>query len=202
MFKMLSDTLRRFRHREDGNIAIETAIYLPFLLGVFAVTFTLFDLFRQETVNTKAAYTVSDLISRETTALNDEYINSIYTLGRMMARANSGMSMRVSVIRWDADDARYYVDWSVERGAQMDIWTDATVVDIEDKLPTMPDEERIIVVETWNDVEPAFNVGLGTRNIYNLVFSRPRFASQIAFEGSVVSDGTIHDDEVVDNAES
>ncbi len=198
MFRKITHKLQEFRRKEDGNIALEAALYLPLLLGVFAATYTLFDLFRQETVNSKAAYTVSDLISRETAALNDDYIDSIYTLGKLMARAGSDMSMRVSVIRWDADDDRYYVDWSVERGDQMEIWTDANVTALNDKLPLMPDQERVIVVETWNDVEPAFRleaIGVGKREIYNLVFTRPRFASQVAFEGSVVSDGSVHDDD-------
>ena len=199
MFRKITRKLQEFRRKEDG--ALEAALYLPLLLGVFAATYTLFDLFRQETVNSKAAYTVSDLISRETAALNDDYIDSIYTLGKLMARAGSDMSMRVSVIRWDADDDRHYVDWSVERGDQMEIWTDANVTALNNKLPLMPDQERVIVVETWNDVEPAFRleaIGVGKREIYNLVFTRPRFASQVAFEGSVVSDGSVHDDD--DNA--
>ncbi len=198
MFRKITHKLQEFRCKEDGNIALEAALYLPLLLGVFAATYTLFDLFRQETVNSKAAYTVSDLISRETAALNDDYIDSIYTLGKLMARAGSDMSMRVSVIRWDADDDRHYVDWSVERGDQMEIWTDANVTALNNKLPLMPDQERVIVVETWNDVEPAFRleaIGVGKREIYNLVFTRPRFASQVAFEGSVVSDGSVHDDD-------
>jgi len=199
MVQKLRHILCRFRQREDGNVAVETALYLPLLLGVLAMTYTLFDLFRQETVNTKAAYTISDLISRETTALNDDYISSIYRLGQLMVRSDSGMSMRVSVIRWDADDDRYYVDWSVERGALLDVLSDATVSTVEEKLPTMPDDERVIVVETWNDVEPAFNIGLNTRNIYNFVFTRPRFASQVAFEGSVTSDGPAHNDSVDDS---
>lgn len=194
MFDHLSDHLRRYRRREEGSVSVEAAFYIPLLLGVFAAIYTLFDLFRQETVNTKATYTISDLISRETTALNDAYIDSMYTLAQLMARADSGMSMRISVIYWDTDNDRYFVDWSVERGALMDVWTDATVTAIEDDLPTMPDQERVIVVETWNDVEPVFNIGLDTRNIYNLVFTRPRFASQVQFAGSVISDGPSHND--------
>ena len=53
------------------------------------------------------------------------------------------------------------------------------------------DQERVIVVETWNVWSLPSGLrrsGLATR-IYNLVFTRPRFASQVAFEGSVVSDG-------------
>lgn len=197
--------LRHFRKSEDGSISVEAVIYIPFLLIVFALMYTLFDLFRQDTVNTKAAYTISDLISRETTALDDDYIDSMYNLGQLLIRSDSGMSMRISVLHWDEADAAYYVDWSVERGDNMDVWTDETVSAIEDKLPTMPDQERVIVVETWNDILPAFNVGLDGQNIYKLVFSRPRFAAQVAFEGTIFSDGMAHDDEsetpIVDEGE-
>ncbi|KUP92065.1 TadE/TadG family type IV pilus assembly protein [Tritonibacter horizontis] len=192
-------SLRRFRRRDDGNVSIETAIYLPFLLGIFAATYTLFDLFRQETINTKAAYTVSDLISRETTALNDDYVDSMFALAQLLVRSDSGMSMRLSVVFWDDTDNSYYVDWSVERGDLLNVWTDGNINDIKDSLPTMPDQERVILVETWNDVEPAFNIGFSTRNIYNLVFTRPRFASRVAFEGEVFSDGSVHDDEIDDS---
>lgn len=187
-------SLRRFRQREDGSIAIEAAFYIPFLLLVFALMYTLFDLFRQDTVNTKAAYTISDLISRETTALDDDYIDSMFELGKLLIRKDSGMSMRISVLHWDDTDDRFYVDWSVERGDMMDTWTNDTVDAIETDLPMMPDQERVIVVETWNDILPAFNVGLDGQNIYKLVFTRPRFASQVAFEGTIFSDGSAHDD--------
>ncbi|NIZ13463.1 TadE/TadG family type IV pilus assembly protein [Phaeobacter sp. HF9A] len=200
MFRILTAPLRRFRYRDDGSVSIEAALYLPLLLGVFAAMYTLFDLFRQDTVNTKAAYTISDLISRETTALNDDYINSMYELGKLLVRKDTGMSLRISVVHWDEADDRYYVDWSVERGALLDVLTDGTVETVEDKLPTMPDQERVIVVETWNDVAPIFNIGLATQNIYNLVFTRPRFASQVAYEGKLISDGGAHDDGVGDES--
>jgi len=198
MFQRILPALRRFRHREDGLVSVEAALSLPLLLIVFAVSYTLFDLFRQEAVNSKATYTIADLISRETTALNDDYIDSIYALSQAMIRSDTEISMRVSVVRWDEDTEAYYVDWSVERGDEMDVWTDDTVSGIADKLPIMPDEERVIVVETWNVVEPVFAVNIGTQNMYNLVFTRPRFASQVAYEGSVISDGPAHDDEVDD----
>ncbi|OIQ29831.1 MAG: hypothetical protein BM562_10575 [Alphaproteobacteria bacterium MedPE-SWcel] len=199
MSQFLIDILRRFRRREEGNVSVEVAFYLPFLLGIFAATYTLFDLFRQETVNTKAAYTISDLISRETTALNDDFITSMFTLAQLLVRSDSSLSMRVSVIRWDEEDNRYFVDWSVERGDLLDVWTDGTIATVAGDLPAMPDQERVILVETWNDVEPAFNIGFSTRNIYNFVFTRPRFASLVAFEGEIFSDGTAHDDDIDDS---
>lgn len=187
--------LKAFRRNTDGMVSIEFAFYMPFLLFIFASIYTYFDAFKQESANLKAAYTVSDLISRETNAINNDYIDSMHSLTKLLIRSGSSISLRISVIRWDEDDDRYYVDWSVNRGTALTSWTDATISNVEDDLPAMPDQERVILVETQNDVDAAFKIGLPDMEIYNFVFTRPRFAPQIVFEGSLSGGGT-HDDEV------
>ena len=187
--------LRAFRRDTNGSVSIETAFYLPALLLIFAAIYTYFDAFKQESANLKAAYTISDLVSRETNAVNNDYIDSMHALTQVLIRAGSSVSLRISVIRWDEGDNRYYVDWSVNRGTQMLSWTDATISEVEDNLPAMPDQERVILVETKNAVDAAFNIGLPDMNIYNFVFTRPRFAPQIVFEGDLAAGG-VHDDGV------
>lgn len=188
--------LRRFRRRDDGSIAIEAAFYLPMLLGIFAAIVTLYDAFRQESVSIKAAYTISDLISRETATLDDTYIDNMYTLTQLMNRDTGDVSMRISVVYWDDEEGKYFVDWSVERGTSLSVWTDGTINNVADELPFLPDQERVIVVETWNDLIPVFNVGLDNFDVYNFVFTRPRFAGQVIFDGMHPSDGGDHDDGV------
>ncbi|NIZ63102.1 hypothetical protein DL239_19235 [Sedimentitalea sp. CY04] len=195
MKRFVKPILKAFRRDTDGSVSIETAFYLPALLLVFAAIYTYFDAFKQESANLKAAYTISDLISRETNAVNNDYIDSMHALTEVLIRAGSTISLRISVIRWDEADNRYYVDWSVNRGTQMLSWTDATISEVESRLPTMPDQERVILVETQNAVDAAFKIGLPDMNIYNFVFTRPRFAPQIVFEGSLTAGGT-HNDEV------
>ena len=52
----------------------------PLLLWTITFTFTAFEGFRQSASNLKAAYTVSDLISRESAAVTDVYIDSLHEL--------------------------------------------------------------------------------------------------------------------------
>lgn len=183
----------RYRRETDGSVSVEFAFYMPLLLGVFAAIYTYFDAFRQEGVNLKAAYTISDLISRETSTLNEDYIDSMHDLAKLLIRVDSSISLRISVIRWDEDDNRYYVDWSKVRGGKFTEWQDGNIQEVKDDLPTMPDQERVILVETKNDIDPAFNVGLPDMDIQNFVFTRPRFAPQVKFEGQD-SGGGSHDD--------
>lgn len=173
--------LRRFAESTQGNVSIEFAIYAPLLLGLFAAIYTFFDAFRQESINLKAAYTISDLISRETNYVNETYIDSMHTLAAELVRADSQFSTRISVVRWDEGDQRYYVDWSKVRGAAFSEWDDGSISNVEEHLPTMPDQERVILVETWNEVDPVFNVGLPKLDVQNFVFTRPRFAPQVVF---------------------
>lgn len=193
--------IRKFSRETDGLVSVEFAIYAPLLLFVFAAIVTYFDAFRQQNTNLKAAYTISDLISRETNYVNEDYIDSMHKLTQLLIRGGTSMSLRISVVRWDEGDNRYYVDWSKVRGTGYAEWTDGTIQEIKDSLPKMPDQERAIVVETNNQVTPVFNVGLNIMNIENLVFSRPRFAPQVVFVDTAPN-GKSHTDNAMKVAEA
>ncbi|MCB4455790.1 TadE/TadG family type IV pilus assembly protein [Leisingera sp. McT4-56] len=189
----LPGSVRSFAKETRGSVTLEFALYAPLLVTSFLTIYTLFDGFRRDSVNLKAAYTVSDLISRETTAINDDYLDSMYEMAKLLIRQDSQLGLRVSVVHWDDADDKYYVDWSEVRGTSNTTWTDVTINTVSEKLPDMPDQERVILVETFNEMEPAFDIGLPTFNIDNFVFTRPRFAPLVAFEGSATGGGS-HDD--------
>lgn len=195
MFEPLKAQLQQFRRDAEGALTVEFVIYAPLLLWLFAAIYTFFDAFRQDTVNLKAAYTISDLISRETSELNEDYIDSMHAMTQLLIRSDSSASLRISVVRWDEGDDRYYLDWSKVRGSAFVEWTDATISAVEDDLPNMPDQERVILVETRNDLEPAFNVGLPSLDLDNFVFTRPRFAPLVYFEGVDINTSG-HDDRI------
>lgn len=190
---ILPRRLKAFLRGTDGSVSVEFALYAPLLLGLFAAIYTYFDAFRRDSVNLKAAYTISDMISRETTAINDDYLDSMYEMAKLLIRSDSQLGLRVSVVHWDEGDSKYYVDWSSVRGTSNTIWTDATINNVSSKLPAMPDQERVILVETFNEMEPAFNIGLPTLTLDNFIFTRPRFAPLVVFEGTATGSGS-HDD--------
>lgn len=63
---------------------VELAIFLPLMLYVFAALLVDFDLFYQHATNHKANYVISNMISRETEALDDTYIDNAANLFRML----------------------------------------------------------------------------------------------------------------------
>ena len=56
--------------------------------------------------------------------------------------------------------------------------------DLNDLLPVMPDNERVILVETRNVYAPRWDIGMADQNLENFVFTRPRFAPQLVFSNS------------------
>lgn len=172
--------LAAFRQDQSGSITVEFVLVMPILFWAFMAGYVFFDGYRQSTINLKAAYTISDLLSRETQAITPEYIDSMYELHRLLVRASSPTTLRVSVVRWDEDENRYYRDWSAARGG-IDTLDNTDLTDLKSKLPTMPNAERVIVVETTNTFVPLFNVGMENKRLENFVFTRPRFAPQLAW---------------------
>ncbi len=184
----MPNALRRilsgYARDERGSITVEFVLIVPLLFWAFMASYVFFDGYRQSALNVKAAYTVGDLISRETEAINDTYIDSMYALFQMMVRDQAPVGLRISVVRYDAAQDRYYVDWSRIRGIYTYPRDNSNLEDIRARLPEMPDGERVILVESSNIYEPIFNVGFGNLDLDNFVFTRPRFAPQVAWSNS------------------
>ena len=190
MVGRLLSRLRIFRDDASGSVTVEFVLAMPILFWSFMAAYTFFDGYRQSALNLKAAYTVSDLISRETQAINDAYVDSMVRVLRLMTDGRSDTALRISVIRWDESESAYFLDWSANRGFAETL-TDETLRTLEDQLPTMPDNERVILVETENRFVPMFEVGLGDTLLSNFVFTRPRFVAQVPWENS--DDGVVTD---------
>lgn len=174
--------LANFWNDTRGSVTVEFILAMPFVFWAFMASYVYFDGYHQSTANLKAAYTISDLISRETTDINDAYIDSMYELFGMMTHTPSDIALRISVIRWDESENRYHVNWSANRGFPGEM-NDGTVSQYASRLPTMPDNEIVILVETENTFTPLFRIGMEKTKLENFVFTRPRFVDQIKWDG-------------------
>ena len=175
--------LRTFANETRGSVSVEFALIMPLLFWAYMASYVFFEGYRQSSVNLKAAYTIGDLLSRETNVITDEYIDSMQSLMELLTRASSSVDLRISVIRWDEDNNSYYVDWSQTRGFTTTL-TDADMEALETQLPVMPDNERVILVETVNVYVPPFNIGMDNVDLENFIFTRPRFAPQVLYSSS------------------
>ncbi len=183
--KKASNWLRNFRKDEEGTIAIELVLIIPALFWAYLAMFAIFDAYRQYSVNQKGAYTLGDMVSRETTPINGEYLNGSRELLQYLTntRELSDVAIRVSSLKFDADNDIYELDWSEKRGWVTSL-SASQVENWHDRLPVMTNNEYVTVVETWVKYDPPFNTGLSNREIQNFIFTKPRYAPRVLYEGT------------------
>lgn len=180
MFEAIKKHIARFRKDDTGTVAIEGIIVLPLLFWSLLAMYAFFDAYRQAGNNIKAAYTIGDLLSRETNFINAGYLDTTYALFNLMTDSKNKAKMRISVVKWDENQKKYKLDWSRTRGGVTALSNNG-VSALKDQLPTMPHNERVILVETWARYHPPFKVGIEEQDFYNLIFTRPRFAPQLLY---------------------
>jgi hypothetical protein len=181
MIRLAGVRLRQFARDMRGSVTVEAVIALPFLFWAMLAMLVFFDAYRQSSLNVKAAFTIGDMISREVDPITPAYLDGALQLFDELARTATPPRMRVTVVYFNQSQNRFYRDWSQQRGG-VPILTDADLVNMRNRLPMVPNNERLILLETWSDYNPPFNVGIKRQDLYNFVFTRPRFAPQVKFE--------------------
>ncbi|WP_227271513.1 TadE/TadG family type IV pilus assembly protein [Roseobacter weihaiensis] len=168
-------------------MAIEAVILVPVMIWGYLAMFTIFDSYRQYTTQQKAAYTVSDLISRQWAPIDAGLIDGTHTLFEGLTRAVGETGMRVTVVQYNDILEEYQVVWSRTRGGMVGLSSE-DVASWSDRLPDLVDQEQLILVETTAAFSPVFSVGLGARTINNFVFTRPRYTGQVCFDDNALGE--------------
>ncbi len=124
------------------------------------------------------------MLSRETLPITPSYMTNARNIYKDLSGLSPGeTALRVTLLRWDGPNNRFKVDWSQRRG-DIPRLRNRDVRDYDDLLPPLISNERIILVETASDYDPAFSVGLSPRVIETFVFTRPRFAPQLVWDSN------------------
>ncbi len=187
--------LRRFGRDEKGTLLAEAVIVLPLMLWAYMALFVYWDAYRAVNTAQKAAYTVSDMISREMITLNDSYVTGMRDLMRFLVDSDQTVQMRVTSVSWSALNAQYEVDWSRSPDSAMPQLTTAAIneVAMAGRIPKMADGDRVMLVEAAVSYHPAFNVGLGfdtglqDTTLQQFIVTRPRFVPKICMANVVCS---------------
>jgi hypothetical protein len=193
MWTFIKTKVSQFRRDEKGSIIAETAIMMPTLFAAVMAMFVFFDAYRNQAINLKANYTISDSLSREDFYITNTLMNNMWNMHRFLTDSRTLTKMTVSVIQYVEDDDEYILVWSrskgggspVDWGTLSDIGMDRT------QIPVMPDRERVIIVQTAVDYEPKFLIGLGNFTFEDTIFTRPRFGKGLCYSHNDTDAGAI-----------
>ncbi|MBU2982907.1 hypothetical protein KO498_13900 [Lentibacter algarum] len=182
IWSRIKTRLAAFRDETGGSVSVEFIVMAPIVFWAYASMFSWFDAYRQVGVHEKAAFTIADMITRETDPITPDYIDATRKLVSFLARSSDEADMRISVIQYVERLDQFQLDWSQKRGS-MEKLRNSDVKNWHDKLPTMVNGERILLVETKVEYTPPFLYGLMEENtIQTFVFARPRFAPRISYD--------------------
>ena len=180
MTKFLKTRLAVFRREEDASMTVEAVIMIPVLLWAFVSMFIFFDYFKAQSSAQKAAFTIGDMISRETDYINPTYISGARDLMALLSDTpKDDTSLRVTVVKYNATEDRYQRVWSRVRGSQFVGLTNTDVKKMSNQLPVMVHNEQLILIETHTQYDQFSNIGLLDDSVQTFVFTRPRFAPQV-----------------------
>jgi Flp pilus assembly protein TadG len=185
--RSFSSILRRFWRSESGVLVAEAVIVLPLLIWAYLALFVYWDAFRSVNTSQKAAYTISDTISRETQTLPANYVTGLRDLMRFLIKHDQGIKLRVSEVTWSQLNNRFEVDWSRSPDNAFPQLTTsaANVADYAGRIPKMSDADRVIIVETEVAYHAALNVGVTDKTLKQFIVTRLRFAPKLCMTGTV-----------------
>jgi Flp pilus assembly protein TadG len=172
-----------FSKDSEGSTPIEGVLASTFLLWWYMASFTFFDAYRQKNVTLKAAYTIADMLSRQTTTVDAAYVNGLNTVFDYLTFSNQPTVLRVSSVYWDGVQNKYRIVCSYSTNpVKYPKHTDATIDAEKTRLPNMPVGDTVVLVETFMAFQPVFKVGLNPMWYSTFITTRPRFASQVVFD--------------------
>jgi Flp pilus assembly protein TadG len=191
VLRSLRLSCRTFGTDTRGSIPTEGVMAFTFLIWWYIASFQFFDAYRQKNINLKGAYTVADLLSRETgpvtgdptsVEVNQAYIDGLNTMFDYLTYSNKPTWIRVTSVYWDEDADKYRVDWSATSGTGHPAMTTAVLQNYANRIPVLPTGDTVVVVETFMAYEPIFSLGLDARWFETFIATSPRFASCLPWQ--------------------
>lgn len=179
--KSLAHRIRSFRDQEDGLVMTEFLIMLPLLVWTFMALFVYWDAFKTINQAQKAAYSVSDLISRQN-EIDNTFIQGMQSVTNYLMSDAPAVRMRITSIEYHEEDDEHVVLFSRSPGNKMPAMTNAMLAAKADHIPLMADNDSVILVETSVDYQPGFDVGIPQQAFDYFVVTRPRYYRRVCLD--------------------
>jgi hypothetical protein len=166
------NSLRTFAKDESGVMLAEFLILMPILMWGFIGLVVYWDVFRTINVNQKAAYSISDLLSRQE-VITEQFAADLHKVLTFLMPGAPVARMRITSFEFNEKDPEanlaawgddeYILLWSRVTGGDPEIQPldYDQLQDLRNTvIPIMDNRQGAILVETWVDYVPRFDIGV------------------------------------------
>ncbi len=174
MKHQLKYLLNRFREDDQATMTVEFILILPVLMLWFIGSIVFFDAFDARAAAARTAHNIADIMSRQTDAIDDAYIDDLLLLqSRMLPREPAG-ELTVSALIRNATTGDMEVAWSYSTAGDPVVDADLAAL----TLPPMVLGETVLLVDSYVPFIPiADMVGIVAQTWTNRVVISPRYLS-------------------------
>jgi hypothetical protein len=192
-------SFRGFLRNENGGPLVEFLLVLPMLIWALIALIIFWDVFRTMNTAQKAAYSISDVISRQEDNLTPAFVDGMQDVFEylMINNVNEG-KIRITSVIYDESEDEFIKVFSVSPGNKVEPYSDADLQSpaFRDRIPQMDDMDSVVVVETSVDYIYPFrlpfidagvvfvdeNTPRTMQTFSEFVVTRPRFRARICLE--------------------
>jgi hypothetical protein len=194
----LKTSFQGYLRDESGVLLAEFLILIPMVVWGFLALFVYWDVFKTINITQKAAYSISDLLSRQV-VVNTQFLDGMQNVLTFLTPNVPESRIRITSMEmdegtniqtaWDGDD-EFVLLFSHSPGGKVPPRDAATIQLLAPVVPTLQDLESVIIVENWVDFEPRFDTGvlnfaLGVEDqtFTQLIVTRPR-SRRVCLQGN------------------
>jgi hypothetical protein len=181
------NSLQGYIRDERGVMLAEFLIMLPLIIWGFIALVVYWDVFRTINTTQKAAYSISDLLSRQE-VITPDFVEGLQDVLTFLTPDTAPSRMRITSFEFNAGnpaittDDQYVVLFSCSPEDRETTLLDQDALKLRSsEIPIMDNLDSMILVETWVDYTPDFDIGVlnvtGTLEALTLtqsVMTRPR----------------------------
>lgn len=179
--------LRDFSGDNRGTVLVEFLFLLPLMIWGFIALVVYWDVFRTINVTQKAAYSIADLMSRQV-IVKQQFLDGLDDVLAFLTPGTPASRLRITSMRFDAGptaattDDQYVLIFSHTSSATLaPKYTQVQLQALKPVIPIMDNLDSVIIVETWVDYQPDFDVGvlnmapgLANQTFTQFIVTRPR----------------------------
>lgn len=193
--RRLRQSFQAYLKDEEGALLVEFMILLPMMIWAFVALVVYWDVFKTINVSQKAAYSIADLLSRQV-IVTEDFLDGMEDVMDFLTPGVGDSRVRITSLRFEANNLAITTDDVYEiiftHSSDTTLapeYTAVTVQNLKPMIPIMDNQDSVIIVETWVDFTPDFDIGvlnmapgLGDQTFTQFIVTRPR-SREVCLDG-------------------